>query len=369
MTAFERGKHGNQTIYVPTRSGRPIARGTGSGVPSVVRAMKRMVLELRDAKRWTVIDALEAKRTWLPPGAKRVRRLSLSDIYTFYAANRLGELEGLLSSKNLAESLDAWIRWVRANRDAETGTADVYWQQVTTLIPVGGHFPAAALGKERVKVWLAGRESASSGTRRKYLYALKSFIAYLVDAGVLESDPLAGMKAPKKNPARERWETEDRDRAIVAAASPRYRALFAFIKATGCDVGAARRAQKGDVDLAAARVNIRGTKTDRRCVHRATIEAWAVPILAEHLKSILGAHTPIFAPFTNSGASHHHERCCEAVGVEDYWLKDSRHSVAVRMRLAGRSFEDIAEQLGTSVYQVATVYAKYKVEIAEAAQS
>jgi hypothetical protein len=32
------------------------------------------------------------------------------------------------------------------------------------------------------------------------------------------------------------------------------------------------------------------------------------------------------------------------------------------MRLAGKSFEDIAAQLGTSVYQAVTVYTKYRPE-------
>jgi integrase len=360
VNAFARGKNGNESIYVPTKLGGPIQRSTGSTVPAVVRGMKRMVVQLADEHRWITLEALEQNRQWTPPGEAKPRRLTLADIYLYHSSNQLTTLEGLLSAKNLADHLDAWIAWVRANRDEDVRTADVYWQQVTTLVPVGGRFAATELTKERVKVWLSGREKASSGTRRKYLYALKSFVAYLVDAGVYDADPLAGMKAPKKNRARERWESATVDQRIVEAASPKYRALFAFIKATGCDVGSARRAQKGDIDLAAARAEIRGTKTDRRKVHGATIERWALPILTEHLKPIVGRHTPLFAGITNSGASHHHAHCCAAVGVDDYTLKDARHSVGVRMRLAGRSFEEIAEQLGTSVYQAVTVYTRYR---------
>lgn len=70
--------------------------------------------------------------------------------------------------------------------------------------------------------------------------------------------------------------------------------------------------------------------------------------------------TPLWPHFTNSGASHHHARCCESVGVQDYTLKDVRHSVAVRMRLAGKPFEEIAGPLGNSPWQVADVYARVK---------
>lgn len=349
--AFDRGKRGNKSIYVPMQNGALVQRSTGTADASIARKMKRMVEQLRDEHRWVFLEAVRAKK------------IDLRTLYTYHASNQLGLLEGVLSAKNLSEHLSGWITWVRANRREGVRTADVYWQQVTTLVPHEGTFPASELTKARVVAWLAGL-TCTSGTRRKYLYALKSFIHYLIDVGVLETDPLAGLRAPKKNPARERWETADRDRAIVAAASPQYRALFAFIKATGCDVGSARRAQLSDLDLVRGTVNLRGTKTDHRRVFRAWIEPWALPYLKWHVKDKVGPHTPLFEPFTNSGAGHHHAHVCSVLKVEDYTLKDARHSVAVRMRLAGATFEAIAEQLGTSVYQVVQVYSKYRPEMA-----
>ncbi len=109
-----------------------------------------------------------------------------------------------------------------------------------------------------------------------------------------------------------------------------------------------------------SQVDIRGTKTDRRAVRGASVETWARPYLETHTANLLGNVTPLFPGITRSGAIHHHERCCAVAGVENYTLKDSRHSVAVRMRKAGRSFEDIAAQLGTSVYQTVTVYSAYQ---------
>ncbi len=266
MNAFGRGKHGNQSIYVPTRSGALKQRSTGTSVSSVVRGMKRMVVEMKDRHYWNTLDAIEQKRA------------SLAECYPSYASGQLAELEARYSSANLSEHLDGWIAWVRANRDAEVRTADVYWQQVTTLIQVGEPFPASELTKARVIEWLASR-AVTPGTKRKYLYALKSFIGYLNDVGVLATDPLAGLKAPKKNRARERWEKADVDENIVANALPQYRAFFAFVKGTGCDVGSARRAQKGDVNLFAGTTDIRGTKTDRRAVHGAGVDPWALPEL------------------------------------------------------------------------------------------
>lgn len=349
MSAMQRGKKGYQSIYVPTRSGGLKQRSTGTGIPAVVRGMKRMVTRLRDEHRWAILDAIEAKR------------VGLGEVYQYHTSNRLADLEARLSSVDLSEHLTAWKAWCVANRHADVRTPEVYWQQVTTLVKPGVPFPASELTKARVVAWLTSRDKTSSGTKRKYLYAMLSFIRYLLDAGLLETNPLAGLKAPRKNRARERWVTADVDERIVMAANIKYRALFAFVKGTGCDLSSAiARATLGDIYVNAMATDIHGTKTDRRSVHSATIEPWARPYIREHIKDMIGPHTRLWTGITRSGAAHHHAGCCDVLGIEDYTLKDARHSVGVRMRKAGKSFEAIAAQLGTSVYQAATVYTRHQ---------
>lgn len=366
MAAFSRGKAGRKSIYVPMREGF-IQRSTGTADGRIVRAMGAMVKALADESRysgdWTVQEALRAKR------------ITLADLYAAHVRNEIPQLRARLSAKNLAAYLPGWRAWLRATRRAEVRTDANYWAQVTTLVPPDGEFLTADLDKARVMAWLASRAGVTSGTRRKYLYALKSFVTYLMELGVYQTDPLAGLKAPKKNPPRERWETEATDRRIVDAAKPKYRALFAFIKATGADVSTAFRTLRRDLDLDRGRVLLRGTKTGQRVVHEAEIEPWALPILREYASEFLpnaplwpagqGAYSgstgrAMTAGYSRSGAHHHHLECCKAVGVEDYTLKDARHSVAVRMRKRGRTFEEIAGQLGNSVYQTATVYARFQ---------
>jgi integrase len=49
------------------------------------------------------------------------------------------------------------------------------------------------------------------------------------------------------------------------------------------------------------------------------------------------------------------------VSIEDYTLKNARHSVSVRARKRGASLEWIAQQLGhKSIYQAANVYARFE---------
>lgn len=346
--AFPRGKSGNLSIFVPMREGTSIQRSTGTKDLRVVRGMRRACTRVKDERRWTLTDAI------------RANRITLGQLYDAYVANDLDGLERRLKAVNLADHLDGWIAWVKGTRRADVRTPEVYWQQVTTLIVPGTPFLATDLTKRRVHEWLQSRDKATSGTKRKYLAALRSFVKYLLQHEYLDADPIAGIVAPKKNPARERWESAEVDQRIVDAAMPKYRALFAFIKATGADVSVALKTQRGDVDLAKGTVNLRGTKTPGRKVHRATIEPWALPYLTAHCKGIVSRHALLFTGMTRFGPSSHHATCCTAVGVEDYTLKDSRHSVAMRMLERGATYKQIGRQLGTSVSQVVNVYTKYE---------
>jgi integrase len=371
MSAFKRGK--NQQLYVPLRSGGLVQRSTGTPSIAVRNKLKTILAELRAEGRWTLIEAVS-----LIPAGKKKPRLAMMQLYAANAAKTLDQLEARFASATLAAHVDAWQAWVVAQRGA-TGTDANYRQQVDTFLAKYPEATTADLEPAKVTAWLGGL-TCSTGTRRKYLYALRSFLNYLRTMGLVKGDPLADVKAPKKNPPRLRWETAENDRRIVEVADVKYRALFAFIKSTSADVGAAiGRAKRRDIDLARGVATLRGTKTDRRQVHEAMIEEWALPYLTEYLSRMLPNATLwparpkgatagatgryVSEGYTRSGAAHHHERCCELVGIEDYSLKDARHSVAVRMRFAGYSFEDIAEQLGNSPYQVATVYARFKPKV------
>lgn len=352
MNAFSRGKHKNKSIYVPLRSGGLAQRSTGTPSKTITTAMKNLVVKLRDDERWVLLEAVTVKPY----------RLTLLDLYRANASNALDALELSLSAVRLADVRDAWLASVQTRlggSEDERSSVQNYGSQFDTFAALHPDGTVADLTPDNVTLWLASRTKATPGTRRKYVYALKSLIAYLIEAKKLKTDPLAGYRMPKKNAKRERWETEANDKAIVDAALPKYRAAFAFIKATGCDAGTVRRTLVRDLDLPRGKALIRGTKTNKRMVHEGDIEAWAIPYLTAFVTDKL-PNTLLWPELTNSGMSHHHERCCAAVGVEDYTLKDARHSVAVRMRFAGKDFEDIAEQLGNSPAICADTYARFK---------
>jgi integrase len=346
-------------LYVPLQSGGVRLRTTGTKDAGVYRGMKRMVAQLKDARRWALLTAVHSGR------------LTLGALYDAHAANALDALEASLSASKLAAHANAYLAHLQSLGRVERYVGGVE-RSLQHFIAATASGTTADLTTAAVTAWISGLD-ASPGTRRQYLYAVTGFARYLVRVGVLASYPLGAVEAPDKNPARKRWETEANDRRIVEAASPKYRALFAFIKATGCDVSTAFRTRRRDVDLDRARVRLQGTKTAQRDVDEAIIEAWALPYLSEHCathtaNALLwpegagkpGKHGRHETPFYSvAGAGKHHDKCCAALELEDYTLKDARHSVAVRMRFAGYDYEQIAGQLGNSAYQVAKVYARF----------
>jgi integrase len=77
---------------------------------------------------------------------------------------------------------------------------------------------------------------------------------------------------------------------------------------------------------------------------------------------------PLWPTITRDTAHHHHQATCKAkaLEIEDYTLRDSRHSWAVRCRKRGGSLEEIASQLGhKNIYMAATVYGVFKPTIDE----
>lgn len=367
MMAFKRGT--NYSIYVPLRSGGRVQRSCGTGSAPVMRQIKRVVMQLKDERRWALLEAV----TCTPP------KLTLVELYDADAMNALDHLEARLSSVLLAEVKADWLTAVATRlggSEHERSSVQNYSQQLNSFLAMYPAATTADITVSNVTAWLSSRTKTTTGTRRKFFYAMKSLVRYLIERGHLAGDPLAAMRPPKKDQARVRWETEETDRLIVGAANTHYRAVLAWIKATGADVSSAFRLFRRDLDLDRGTTRIPGTKTGARLVHEARIEPWAIPILREYclLHGFMPGAQLWPAPaagtvrkrgrstatgYTATGVSHHHHLVCDRLGIAGYTLKDSRHSVAVRMRKQGYSFEAISAQLGTSVYQVAKVYARF----------
>ena len=343
MTPIRRGKGGIYALYVARQSGGVVLRTTGTTDRIVHNGMKRMLAELKDTRRWSLLKAIVDGT------------LTMGQVYDAHTTKMLAKLEATLSAQALAPHITAYLASCKGRGLAPRNVENIARQL--------GSFPGTLtsdLTTATVTAWLASL-TTSPGTRRQFLYAVTGFTRYLVDVGVLNDYPLSRVKAPKKNAARMTYHDAATDERIVQAASPQYRALFAFVKGTGCDLSTALGMNRRDVSSEWT-CRMRGTKTAKRDVHGAFIEPWAWAYLRPLLQAALPS-APLFPGLTRHGAARHHQRCCDAVGVTNYTLRDSRHSIAVRMAKAGYSLHKIAEQLGNSVQLVASVYSVHVPEM------
>ncbi len=341
-------KHGKYQLWVPGIVGRTqVSTRTSDRV--LAGRIQRMVLQLKDEQDWQLLDAIRSGVFTLP------------EIYSAWTMNRVPELRARINDVILSGHLDPWVAWVLGNGQRRQ-TVDTYRAQVTTLISPG--FPLSNFSRKTISEWLSGLQDVTTGTKRKYLAALKSFVRYLLEREIIEVDPTSGVKSPKKNDPRERWETQATDQRIVEAAMPEYRSLFAFIKATGAEVSAALGSTRNDIDIALGLAHVHGTKNAKRNRKDVIIEQWAMSYLRDHCRSAIG-NVPLWPTIDRYQAHRHHQATCVALNIDDYTLRDSRHSWAVRARKRGETFEAIAEQLGNSVAMVVQVYAKFKPELEE----
>lgn len=111
-----------------------------------------------------------------------------------------------------------------------------------------GHEGGARFGDERS----IGSRPLSTATIATYHANLKTFFAWLVDEGVLESSPMDRVPKPIDRPDQIRPFTKEQVQAIrKAARTPRERAIFCLLLDTGMRVSELCGLRIGDIDLSA----------------------------------------------------------------------------------------------------------------------
>jgi integrase len=338
-------------VNVPTESGRWIKRTTGTLNRSLANAMKRMIADLgpRGKREWYFLRAVE------------LHVLSVGELYDAYSRGELDQLRERLTDVDVEPYVEMWLKAI--GTDVAPDTLAHYKLYVRSLIAEGKRFPRSELTYERIVQWLASRHVGRS-TKRKYHAALSGFCEYLRSVAVLQRNPLRDVKAPRPAPGRMRYlEMQDVERLIAAQPHP-YNVLSALIHATGIEVSVALGLKRRDVDEMRREIRAKGTKTKARD-RIAKIAEWAWPMIQNHIL-LLTPNAPLFPGINRWTASDKHRAACKALEIEDYQLKDSRHTYAVRAVRAGAPFEVVAQQLGhTDTTMVVRVYARFRPTEAE----
>jgi len=324
-------KRGVWTLYVPQANHRPVQRSTNTTNKTVAGRMERMVKDLRDARRWDVLNLITAKR------------VTVADVYDAYVMRKLDAMVGRELSPRVGVMVDGWLK----SLECRETTKVAYERQVLALFDADERVTAITPGSVRDAL---AALAVTGGTRRTYFAALSSFCHYLVSHELLAVHPMAEkgrVPRPKRNPARTTWMTADEDERLCLAAPSPYREYFALVHGTGAERNAALGMTRADVDLDRWEVRIPGTKTATRDRRGIPVDAWARPIVARFVRSVVAG--PLFPTLNRNAVNYQHVQARKAAGLPGYQLRDARHSVAIRwLILEGLPIWDVAERLGHS---------------------
>ena len=367
---YKRKRAGEENWYVavPTRTGR-VKRSAGTSHKATARAMERMLEELgpKGQRAWDLLDRIFDNT------------LSLGRLYDAYRLNALGKLHDEMQEVDLEEYIEAWTRWLgdRVKKD----TREHYVAQLRTLIPEGKAFARSGFTSAAIATWLAGRtaltqkrkasirqkprrkkdpplRNITGSTKRKYLAAVRSFATYLVEIGVLTSNPVRDVQAPPPGKPRT-VEIDFKDvRRIVEGALQPYQAIYALLYGGGLEISAALACIESDVDLKRREVRARGTKAHTRDrIVRIADWAWS------YIEDYVGLLTPgerLFRGVDRWEVGRAHRDRLVALGIPHHRLHDARHFYAIRAVRAGTPYELVARQLGhADVTMVARIYGRY----------
>jgi integrase len=346
MSAFKRGKQGFLSIYVPLRDGWA-QRSLGTDDTAFAREVVAMLRTMH--RRWRAYDVLAA----VADG-----RVTWDEVVALHDTGRAGllALREALADVVLADHVEPWLAALLA--DGKSASTTDYYRRLLTQY-TAAHPMRSSFNADTVRAFVRAYRGQSS-TRRVVLYAIRSFARYLSERKLVDWRVLDPVQPPKKGAPRLHYRDAATDAAICRAAdTPELRCYFALIHGSGAEVSATLAMRRRDVHDARLRIDVLGTKTPKRRRHDVALDAWALPFVLPHLA---GKHpeAALFPGLTRRQVQEAHRVTRERLGIRDYTLRDARHSVAIRMRRDGDSFEAIAARLGNTVAVVHATYARFQ---------
>jgi len=278
--------------------------------------------------------------------------VALDAAYVAWAERRLPAFiraltDGTASSAHpLAPLVERWqAELARRDRPSAPERAR-YAKQVGTFVEK--HPTLADLTRPTIRAWL---EALPVGQPNRYRAALSAFCSFLVLEDLLPANPVSGVPARTEAKPRDRHLSVAEAMAFVARFPQPHRAFQALCLVTAGDVGSVLAVRHVDADATARSVHIRGTKRahrDRVCY---LTKSWAplwesaiAPYLAE--ARAFTPTAPLFPALTYATVRARFLAEAAAFGLEDYGMKDHRHTWAVQAFKDGLPIHAIARQLG-----------------------
>jgi integrase len=218
-----------------------------------------------------------------------------------------------------------------------------------------------------VDSWL--EESIDASTIRNWLMPLRVIYRRAVQDGLVALSPCDQLRLPRVDSRRERIASIGEARALLAALSPRDRALYATAFYAGLRLGELRALRWRDVDLKAGRIHVERAMDGKgsTIAPKSRAGVRTVPILSAELRRALTDHRDasralgddfVFAgsgptsPFSPSAIYRRVRTAWRRVKIEPINLHEARHTFASTAIAAGLNAKVIATYMGHSSIQV-----------------
>lgn len=268
-----------------------------------------------------------------------------------------------------APGVEAMLDHLRVERGCSPHTLRAYGHTLELFAAWLGDRPVRGLRRSDVRAFLhrvsIGRTAA---TRARHAAAVRAYLAWLVDRGVLEVSPADGMRSPKVGSRLPRVAREGPlgDALDGDALSTRDRAVVELLYGSGLRVGEAAALDVDDLDLDTGMVTVRRGKggKERRVpmgdAAVAAVRAWlSQRSEAEHAALWLGPRGGRMSDRTLRRVVDGFGRVAGEVGLHPHAL---RHSCATHMLDAGADLRAIQEQLGHASLSTTQRYTHVSVE-------
>lgn len=307
---------------------------------------------------------------WLIAAMLAPTRLAVATVYDHYVADTLDALRATLEDVDLAAAIDAWCTRIEKERAAET--ARKYIEQVTWLFPHDDDEQRKPVMRSMVtRAWLKAKLAAVKGSntnRRRYGTAWSLALDDVVEAGLLERNPMRELTLPESNPSTVphlNWPEVAQLLELIPAGA--HRALSALRHGAGVEMQAALATKKRDIVDAAARIVwAHGSKNDHRD-RQVIVEPEQWTVFYRYVRA--GRFLPDARLFPVTIKEHRsvEKDALAALGKtgaeipKGYTLHACRHSYAVEMFRQGRDPVMVANNLGHANTALAlTLYGKFR---------
>lgn len=335
-----------------------VKRTTNTKDKRLAMQMAALVDEMADTYRaWDVLDRVAAGTLSVP---------ALWDAWA-RAGKHLPTLRASLDDVALLPMVEQWEKLALSGKlGVSEGEAKRYAYAVrrfVTATTLRSDFTAEAVRRHLDTL------DMEPATVRKHGAAFSSLSSWMVARGHLADDPMDRVRLPAAGDPRTNYlDTPDVLTLADAMVEP-HRTLCLVLAATGMDLSTALALRVRDVD--GDTIHARGTKSRARD-RMVTVATFARPALATACKGKL-PDALVFDGIPNRwNASDYHRDTVATLVMQGravfdgYWLRDHRHTCAVRLVRAGVPFAHVAQQLGhVNEALVAKVYGRFVPTAAE----